>query len=163
SYLEVGGYSDNLNIASGDDEFLMHKIANQDPHGIYFNTNPQGVVYTNSQSSLNHFIQQRKRWASKWTHYKNWRQSLLAVFIGLSNMAVLAGIWHAVLGNFTLIILLFLKLVLEAAYLKSVLIFLNTKVGWVYFVLIQIIYPFYVVYFVVVANLAGYKWKGRSY
>ncbi|MEM6361470.1 MAG: glycosyltransferase [Bacteroidota bacterium] len=163
AYKEVGGYSDNLDIASGDDEFLMHKIANYDPHSIYFNINPDGVVYTNAQSNLNHFIQQRKRWASKWTRYKDWRQSLLAVFIGLSNVAVLAGIWHAILGDFTIMILLFLKLVLELTYLKSVLMFLNTKVSWVYFILIQIIYPFYVVYFVVVANLVGYKWKGRSY
>ncbi|MEM7109585.1 MAG: glycosyltransferase [Bacteroidota bacterium] len=162
-YYEVGGYSDNLKIASGDDEFLMHKIADRHPNSIYFNTNPDGVVYTNPQVSLGTFIQQRKRWASKWTHYKNWVQSLTAVFIGLSNVAVFAGVGLAISGDFVLLILLGSKLLLEVIYLRSVLRFLETKVIWIYFILLQIIYPFYVVYFAVVANLAGYRWKGRSY
>ncbi|MEM6524970.1 MAG: glycosyltransferase [Bacteroidota bacterium] len=163
TYFEVGGYSDNFNIASGDDEFLMHKIADRYPKSVGFNTNPDGVVYTKPQSSLRSFVQQRKRWASKWTYYKNRMQSLMAVFIGFSNLAVIAGVGLAIDGNFTMIVLLLSKLVLEVVYLRSVLKFLNTKVGWLYFILIQIIYPFYVVYFAVVANLAGYKWKGRSY
>lgn len=163
SYYAAGGYTDNRHIASGDDEFLMHKISKLYSTGIYFNTDPDGVVYTRPQKNLGDFTEQRKRWASKWRYYKSWKKSLMPAFIGLSNLSVITGIWLVASGNFVILCLLLVKTMLELIYLGSVLTFLKTRVSWIYFALVQIIYSFYVVYFAVVTNLVGYKWKNRSY
>src|SRR5688572_1499551 len=45
-FFEVGGYANNLHIPSGDDEFLMRKIFQLYPKGIFFLSDSNGVVKT---------------------------------------------------------------------------------------------------------------------
>jgi cellulose synthase/poly-beta-1,6-N-acetylglucosamine synthase-like glycosyltransferase len=59
---EVNGFDGNEHIASGDDEFLMHKIAEKYPNQIVFAHYQPNIVFTQSQENLRTFVQQRKRW-----------------------------------------------------------------------------------------------------
>ncbi len=68
-FFEVGGYNDNLLLSSGDDEFLMQKIARQTNYDIKFCLNKNAIAYTLPNENLSQFYQQRKRWASKGFHY----------------------------------------------------------------------------------------------
>ena len=162
-FYEVGGYTDNDHLASGDDEFLLHKVSAKYPGRIHFNKARASYVKTWPLQSLQQLVQQRKRWASKWTHYNDKRNSLLAVFIGLTNLSVLGAFLYAFSGMYGMWALIGSKVFLEGLFLNKVLRFVDKPLPLIYFFALQVIYPFYVVYFAVVANLGGYTWKGRRY
>ncbi len=69
AFQQVDGYSGNLHLTSGDDEFLMQKIARLRNGNILFNWDKNSVVKTNQNNNLSEFMQQRKRWASKGLFY----------------------------------------------------------------------------------------------
>ncbi len=68
---EVGGLEDNLHLASGDDEFLMQKIARETKYKIRFCPEREAVVLTEPSNTLKSFYNQRKRWASKSLYYND--------------------------------------------------------------------------------------------
>jgi cellulose synthase/poly-beta-1,6-N-acetylglucosamine synthase-like glycosyltransferase len=49
AFYEVDGFSGNENIPSGDDEFLMHKIAGRYPRGVHFIKAEEAIVYTSAR------------------------------------------------------------------------------------------------------------------
>jgi cellulose synthase/poly-beta-1,6-N-acetylglucosamine synthase-like glycosyltransferase len=153
---EVGGFSGNEHLASGDDEFLMHKISEKYPDKVSFNLDKKATVSTTSQVDLQHFYQQRRRWASKWKYYKDWKVSALAIFIFAVNLSVIVCYFTLNL-NFLL-----LKFSAEFIFLSLVIHFLGHRNKIKYIPLIQLIYPFYVVFFGLIAQGKGYNWKGRK-
>lgn len=162
---EVGGFAGNEHLASGDDEFLMHKIAARYPGEVQFLKSPAAVVTTAPHDSLRGFTQQRRRWASKWRHYRDWRVAALAVYVFLVHAAVVAGYGLRVAGVLSwgeFGALLALKFVPEFFFLTRVLGFLGhrRKIGWI--PLVQLVYPFYVTFFGLLAQGKGYRWKGRQ-
>lgn len=155
-FAEVNGFSGNEHLASGDDEFLMHKISNIYPEKVLFNPDINSIVYSKSQVDFNHFYEQRKRWASKWKHYKDWKVIVLAIFIFGVNLGM---IYSLVTLNYSFLIL---KTVLEFVFLSLIVSYLGFKNKIKYIPIIQLIYPFYVVFFGITAQGKGYNWKGRK-
>lgn len=164
-FLEVGGFAGVDHLASGDDEFLMHKIAGRYPDGIKFLKATEAIVQTQPHQSWSAFYQQRKRWASKWRAYKSWLPTLLAVFVFLSNvvpvMAVL-GWWLGHITGAVALGIVGLKVIPEFLFLRRILVFLQKKSSVSAIPLTQILYPFYVVFFGLAAQGKGYSWKGRN-
>ncbi len=164
-FTEVGGFAGVDHLASGDDEFLLHKVAVRYPNGIRFLKSREAIVRTGAHQSWSAFYQQRKRWASKWRAYESWLPTVLAVFVFLSNatpVVALGGWWLGFLdGNETLTVV-GLKLVPEFLFLRQILVFLRKKSSVAAIPLTQLIYPFYVVFFGLVAQGKGYRWKGRN-
>lgn len=164
AFVAVGGFTGVDHLASGDDEFLMHKIASQYPGRVQFLKSTAAIVQTAPHHSWSAFYNQRKRWASKWRAYSTSWPSVLAVFIFMCNAAPLLAVAGWCLGQLSgpltsLIILL--KVVPEFVFLRQVLRFLQKKnvVRWI--PLTQLIYPFYALFFGLVAQGKGYQWKGR--
>ena len=157
---EVGGFAGNEHLASGDDEFLMHKIAQKYPDKVKFNCNIDSIVKTNSQADLKHFYQQRKRWASKWKYYNNWQISALAMFIFTVNLGVIFTYFLFPLQQFSALI--FLKFGAEFIFLSLIIKYLGYKSKILFIPIVQILYPFYVVFFGLLAQGKGYEWKGRK-
>ncbi|MCP9768891.1 glycosyltransferase [Lacihabitans sp. LS3-19] len=157
-FYEVGGYQSNEHLASGDDEFLMHKISEKYPKGIEFAKSEDCIVETNASENIAAFYNQRKRWASKWTHYKSIIPKLLAAFIFFVNLST---IYLAVQFSFKILLIRF---VLEFTFLGAVLLFMKKKKAIFYIPLVQILYPFYVVFFGVISIFMSktYKWKSRE-
>lgn len=85
---EVGGYEDNLNLTSGDDEFLMQKISRTTNYTIKFCFEKDAISYTNPNKTLNQFFQQRKRWASKGLHYVDKKIILTLILIFLFYLGI---------------------------------------------------------------------------
>jgi cellulose synthase/poly-beta-1,6-N-acetylglucosamine synthase-like glycosyltransferase len=156
AFEEVGGFAGNEHLASGDDEFLMHKIAKLYADKVVFNADKDAIVLTKSQPNLQHFYQQRKRWASKWKHYQDWKVSALAIFIFAVNLGV---IWSVFNHDF---INLAVKFSAEFIFLALIIRFLGYKTKIIFIPIIQILYPFYVVFFGLIAQGKGYKWKDRK-
>lgn len=160
AFEKVGGFAGNEHLASGDDEFLMHKIAQKYPNSVKFNVNFNSVVKTNSQPDFKHFYQQRKRWASKWKHYNNWQISALAIFIFAVNFGVI--ITYFLFPLKISLVFLGLKFGSEFVFLSLIVSYLGYFDKIFYIPIIQIFYPFYVVFFGLVSQGKGYNWKGRK-
>ncbi len=79
----VGGYSGNEHIASGDDLFLVQKIALHWPEGIFFLKNRAAAIPTLAMPTWRRLVRQRIRWGSKNVALPEWpvRLSLLFVFV----------------------------------------------------------------------------------
>lgn len=61
-FFEVGGYDEVDHLASGDDEFLMHKIFKKYPDKVAFLKSAEAIVSTSPFNKLKDFIAQRRRW-----------------------------------------------------------------------------------------------------
>lgn len=82
-FYEADGYEGNETIASGDDMFLVQKVAALRPGGIFFLKNPHAAVRTEAKPDWASFFQQRLRWGTKNAALPEWsvKLSLLAVFL----------------------------------------------------------------------------------
>jgi glycosyltransferase involved in cell wall biosynthesis len=165
AFLQVKGFDGVTHLASGDDEFLFHKIAQKYPKQVFFLKNAQTVVHTQAQHTWQGFAAQRQRWGSKWKHYKDGKIKILAILIFLVNLGILIGLgaWGAGYyeGRF-LLLQLGLKWLPEIFYLNFVLRFLDRAKYIILIPVVQLIYPFYIVFFGLLANKSSYQWKGRS-
>jgi cellulose synthase/poly-beta-1,6-N-acetylglucosamine synthase-like glycosyltransferase len=163
---EVGGFAGNESLASGDDEFLMHKVTAKYPEKVQFLKSQDVIVETHAHDSWRSFYNQRKRWASKWKHYDNWQTTALAVFIFSANFILLLAFscWFfefISLKDLGLIILI--KFSAEFVFLSLIVSFLRKKYLIWLIPFVQIIYPLYVVFFGLAAQKQGeYIWKGRK-
>jgi cellulose synthase/poly-beta-1,6-N-acetylglucosamine synthase-like glycosyltransferase len=163
-FYEVGGFKGIDDLASGDDELLLQKVAVQYPNRIAFFKNPQAIVYTHAKHTLQEFLQQRRRWASKSTRYKDKKIVALAVGIWLFNLSLIA---NALLGFYNIyflklfLIQFLLKFVFEAAFLLPITTFFK-RANLV--ALLIILAPIHIIYFVyvgLIGNTRKYAWKGR--
>jgi len=163
-FYEVGGFKGIDDLASGDDELLLQKVAVSYPNRIGFLKNREAVVYTHAKHTLQEFLQQRRRWASKSTRYKDKKVVALAVCIWLFNLSLLV---NGALGFYDvfffklLLVQFLLKYLFEAAYLFPIMAFFKrTQL----ITLLIILIPIHVVYFVyvgLIGNTRKYAWKGR--
>lgn len=159
----VGGFSGNENLASGDDEFLLHKIAARFP--VTFVKSREALVRTAAHTSFHSFYQQRRRWASKWKHYSDWKIPALAIYVFCVHAALIGGVaaWSA--GHLSGTVLLMgigLKAVGEWGFIGSVLAFFGQRKSIPWIPVVQVLYPFYVCFFGLAAQGSGYLWKGRK-
>lgn len=160
AFANVGGFAGNEHLASGDDEFLMHKIFEKYPESVLFNANIDSIVKTESQPDIKHFYQQRKRWASKWKHYDNWQISALAIFIFMVNFGAIITYFYipSIIG----LELLLLKFGVEFVFLSLIISYLGYFKKIFFIPIIQIFYPLYVVFFGLISQGKDYEWKGRK-
>lgn len=163
-FFEVNGFKGIDDLASGDDELLLHKIASLYPEGIGFCKSPEAIVYTHAKESLSAFLQQRRRWASKSTRYKNKSVVVLGVSIWLFNLLILVnlglGFYNPVfwqLAAFSLMV----KFAVEMAFLTRVCKFARRSNLLWYQPLLTLIHILYFVYIGVAGNSGKYNWKGR--
>jgi len=164
---EVHGYEDLPDTPSGDDEFLLAKIAKRWPDSIRFQKSPMALVVTEAPKDWSAIISQKARWASKWR--KGGRQSTqsLAVLTGLIQMAqllMLCSLFWFTSFWWWAVALLALRMIIEFALVTISAKDLGASrpsIGL--FVLSFIIYPFYAIYIALVANFSTFDWKGRRY
>ena len=161
---ELKGFQGIDHLASGDDELFMHKVASAYPNGIGFCKSRDAIVYTHAKANLGEFIQQRKRWASKSTSYKNKGIVILGVLIWLFNLSIiitaLAGFIDPKFWLIALVTIL-LKMLAEFIFLIPICRFRERMKLLYYLPLLNLIHIFYLVYIGIAGNSGKYKWKGR--
>lgn len=94
---EVGGFSYQMSLSSGDDELLMQKIHRDTNYRIKFALDKNAIVYTEANPTLKDFYHQRKRWASKGLFYGD---NLLLIKLVLIFLFYLSLIIQPILGIF---------------------------------------------------------------
>lgn len=166
AFLEVGGYAGNAHIPSGDDEFLLQKLAARYPSRIRFMKQPATLVSTRACGSWKQFLHQRKRWAGKWRLHQEKGAKILApaVFLFYLLQAMLLFLPFFQPRLFPLVLLsLVVKGVADYRFLYSILSFLEKRLSLKVFLFMELVYPFYVLFFAVAATTGGFSWKERSY
>jgi len=89
---------------------------------------------------------------------------VLAVFVFLSSLSVLSAVVAYVTGalsGYTALALVLLRILPEWLFIGSVLRFLEKEQALPYIPLVQVIYPFYVLFFGLAGQKGMYSWKGR--
>lgn len=163
-FLELKGFNGIDDLASGDDELLLHKVASRYPDGIGFCKSREAIVYTHAKPTLGEFMQQRKRWASKSTKYKNKSVVVLGVSLWTFNLFILlnalAGFYDSaywILAGISLLC----KFLVEIAFLVPMCQFAKReKLLW-YHPFLTIVHILYFVCIGILGNSGKYNWKGR--
>jgi biofilm PGA synthesis N-glycosyltransferase PgaC len=166
AFLEVEGYHGNFDVASGDDEFLMRKIVAKYPKPVCFSSDSHTVVRTSTSSSVDQFVHQRLRWASKWGKHTDMTSRGIALFVFAFQLSTLILISLTLLGsiNATIAISLFAtKILVEALFISKVNRFLGLRFNTWAFIVLQVIYPFYVLTIGLLCNFMNFEWKGRRH
>ena len=163
-FYEVGGFAGIDDLASGDDELLLQKVAERYPGRIGFLKQTEAVVYTHAKHTLQEFMQQRRRWASKSTKYKDKKVVAFGLCIWLFNVSLLV---NAALSFYDLYFLklflvqFLLKYLFEILYLLPITTFFKRTC---LVSLLILLIPVHIVYFVVIGlmgNNRKYLWKDR--
>nr|MBX2874414.1 glycosyltransferase [Saprospiraceae bacterium] len=105
AFEQVDGFTGVNSKASGDDVFLLHKIAAAFPGQVGFLKHAQACIQTKAMPDLGSFVQQRLRWGTKNASYSDARVTMIAglVFttcwgILLCSLLSLTGSLHALLA-----------------------------------------------------------------
>lgn len=162
----VGGYSDNLNLSSGDDEILMQKIHANTNYRIKFCTNINALVKTKPNRSFNDFFNQRKRWASKGLFYQNKFlifQLILIFFFFLSIiLELLFGLFYNNIFYLLFALFFLMKILVEFFVMKkgSEIIYNRKKLPR--FLIAELFHIPYILLSAVSGIAGNFNWKGRK-
>jgi len=164
-YHEVGGFNGIDDIASGDDMLLMQKFSAQYPGSIGYAFSMDAMVNTKTEPTWKLFLQQRIRWASKATKYKDpvlFRILLLVYAVNLWVVALLVmGLWNRRAFVFGLILMI-IKLMIEWRFVQNVLQFFSLLPLMRWFPIAQPLHILYTVVSGFFGQTGGYRWKGRN-
>ena len=164
-FYEVDGFKNADHIASGDDMLLMHKIKAKYPSSIGYLFNQHAIVTTAAMPNWKSFFNQRIRWASKATSYKELKIFLVLLLVYVVNLLLLilfiVCFFYPSLFYFLLVFIL-TKAMLEMPFMYAVSKFYGLQKLMIWFVLMQ---PFHIIYMVIsgwLGKFGSYKWKGRK-
>ncbi len=165
AYMEVNGYEITEHIASGDDMFLLLKIAAKYPDGIHFLKSVDATVYTYPKKNIKEFYQQRKRWASKGMKYNNFSVTAVALITYFANLAwlinlILVFFYPELLPLF--VIQTIARMFVEIIFLFSISSFFKRKELTLLYFPTFIFNIFYVIIVGASGSIGGYTWKGRQ-
>lgn len=163
-FTEVGGFKGVDEIASGDDMFLMEKVRMIKPHKIHYLKSHACTVSTFPEKTLSLFFNQRIRWASKSSSYRDYKiKSVLALVYAINAWAlILLGMSIYLLSFSHFLIFLALKIAFELLFLLPVTKFFGQRQLLWWFLPFQ---PFHILYILLagwLGSFGSYKWKGRK-
>lgn len=162
TFERVGGFQGNMQYASGDDVFLLHKFKKQEGVIIQAIKSPGALAYTKTPETVKHFIRQRVRWSAKGVGYTDFAAKALGGVVAAFNIAIVASFLGGLL-SFQLIPIalgaLTAKAIIDFPLIWVVAEFLRKKhLLWLYPSL-AIMYPFYVTLTLALSVLPARRWK----
>ena len=162
-FLSVNNYSQN-SISSGDDVFLLHMVKKFYPRSIVFLKKHEAIVFTNAITSFKSFINQRIRWTSKSSSYKDPDSiltSLLVFIVNLSLVLLLIFSLYDYIFIYLFLLFFLMKSLVDILFLVPVLRFFKRLelIKWI--LPLQIAYSFYITLIVIISNFIPFNWKGR--
>ncbi len=163
---DVKGYEGIDNVASGDDEMLLHKVFKKDSRLVGFLKNHSALVRTYAKQDFKGFVQQRKRWASKSTIFFDYRSSILLSSIFLFNLVLLLSVPFSFYNHQIFIYLqvaFLFKVIFDSIVIIQTLYFFKKLPFIPYIIFLELLYTPYIVTVGILGNLsATYVWKGRK-
>ncbi|MBI3236045.1 MAG: glycosyltransferase [Bacteroidetes bacterium] len=159
-FLKVNGYEGNSHIASGDDEFLMHKLKSNG--SIEFIQSEEAIIKTQALSTYKDYFNQRIRWASKHKKYElNYQKSALAL-VALVHLFSIVMIFLDPSYMVYFLVYFGLKTLVEYKFINVIHRFYRLRTSAFYVAIFQLVYSFVVLFISFRAMFFGYEWKGRK-
>lgn len=170
-FYKVGGFKDNLVLASGDEEFLMQKIRFDTDYKIRFCVLDNSTTFTEPVHSPVKFINQRKRWVSKVLFYRNKMLIPVLVLLYLFYLVFLFSIFLALLSTSfanTIFQIFLIKIFIDMIFMLNGFRLLEFKFGDILkmilvFPIAEIFHLFYISIVPILSYITGFDWKGRNY
>jgi biofilm PGA synthesis N-glycosyltransferase PgaC len=152
-------------LASGDDTLFLHAVKHDPGKSILLLKSVQAIVTTSGVAGWNEFLQQRKRWVSKSLYYRDADTLYTALLVFLVNLTMLYSAVILATGyHFWLFPVTFAgKMVTDFLFLKSFFRFYQRKLPAMRFMVYELVYPLYVVFFAIAGISSGFSWKGRRF
>ena len=164
-FYEVDGFKNADHIASGDDMLLMHKIKIKHPLLVRYIFSKEAIVLTEPMPDWKSFFNQRIRWASKATSYKDKNVLWVLILVYAMNLFLFllffTGFFQPKLFLVWLMFVL-IKALLEMPFMYSVSKFFSLQRLMIWFIIMQ---PFHIAYTAIsgwLGKFGTYKWKGRK-
>ena len=166
AFREVGGYEGNVQHLSGDDEFLLKKVAAQyGAAGCRYLPFWENLVFTQPQGTLSEMLSQRVRWASKWRLHGDFGHvfsAVLPVVAQLIWLGSLGLLWQGGIGFLAFSAVWIGKIISEKLALGKVLNTLGLGLSLSDFVKTSLVHPLYILTVAVGAIRGKFNWKGRA-
>jgi glycosyltransferase involved in cell wall biosynthesis len=162
----VGGYRDNVQIPSGDDEFLMFKVKKRFPEKVTFVFDQSRLIRSKAKSTFRGFLNQRSRWTSKWKYNRNpvFKRIVIAYFLeSVIFVAALIGLVQGQLGLFPFFLVMLFRISASYPYVHKVTRFSADFNPFLYAIFLHFTYPFYVIFIGLNSLFGSYSWKGRRF
>ncbi len=166
AFEEVGGFTYQMSLSSGDDELLMQKIDRDSDYQIKFALDKNAIVSTEANPTIKDFYHQRKRWASKGLFYGD---HLLLIKLVLIFLFYLSLIVQPILG-FILSVKFFLTFIItflfkiSAEYLvlkKGITLLFDSKILKL-FLITEILQVPYILVSGFMGMFGNLVWKDRK-
>lgn len=165
-FYKVGGYDGNQHIASGDDVFLIKKIADLDRDKIVYLKSRRAAATTKAEVTIKQLLKQRVRWASKSKAYASVGIMLVQGVTFVASAAIVFGfILCPMLPSlfFGALFLMFVKSVVDYMFLSQLATFFGGRGMLKGYVLSALFFLIYIIYMALVAlRGASTSWKGRK-
>ncbi|TRO64351.1 glycosyltransferase [Christiangramia sabulilitoris] len=165
TFLQKAGFTENSEIASGDDVFLLQTFRRQGKKLFFIKSRKAGVL-TNYQESLGSLISQRIRWAAKTSSYTSILAKFTGVIVFLMNFSLIFFMVLTFLDLFSyryLMLVFLLKFNVDFILIFKAAKFMNRESLMRHYFWCSIVYPFFTVYVAVASLSGGYDWKGRRF
>jgi cellulose synthase/poly-beta-1,6-N-acetylglucosamine synthase-like glycosyltransferase len=161
-FINLNGFTNNNQIASGDDIFLLEKFIKLYKKKVRFLKSKDVIVKTFPVKNWKDLVNQRVRWAAKTSNYSLLFAKLIGVLVLVINL-ILVGLFFSL--HFKLFFLLFaMKLIIDLFIFIPTIKFYNQKVGFLkHYLQCAFIYPFFSVFVVFKSAVSNYTWKDRSF
>ncbi len=151
---------------SGDDIFLLQHLKKINRNNIKFLKSSESIVFTTPSANLPEFINQRKRWYSKSSLYTDYEILGSGFIVTYANFSLLLVFAICIISSvpWAFLLLLFMaKLSADMIFLYPFLGFIKSrKLLWLAPIL-EIFYPFYILYIMISCRVGRYIWKDRKY
>jgi cellulose synthase/poly-beta-1,6-N-acetylglucosamine synthase-like glycosyltransferase len=165
AFLDVQGFSGNDTIASGDDVFLLEKFIQKWSEKVVYLKSKAALVTTFSVNTLQEFVSQRVRWASKSANYNLRTGKLIGVIVLLMNLLFcVLPLFLLISISWKLLASIFAsKIIIDSLLLLQTVCFTQQKVKPFYLILSGIIYPYITVFIFFKSLFSSYTWKNRTF
>ena len=126
----------------------------------------ENIVFTKPAEDLRSFFEQRKRWTSKVKYYNDGMTILTAISVLLFNLFIITSLLLAAFqSKFGILFfkLLLIKSIIDFPFLFFFSRFYKQSELMKWFILLQLIYPVYVLIVVFSGIFGKFNWKQRNY
>jgi cellulose synthase/poly-beta-1,6-N-acetylglucosamine synthase-like glycosyltransferase len=164
AFHEVNGYAGNDHMASGDDVFLLEKLAAEDILKCSFLKDQEAIVTTYPKLNWKDMITQRARWAQKTGKTKSLLNILVSFHVMVMNMLLIISplLWLLSIIDIKMLLLILLsKLITDVLVLVVGHRFFQDP-SWARSLPLQLILYPVVIIAIAVASLRNIKWSDRD-
>lgn len=166
AFLGIEGFKGNDHLASGDDVFLIQKMASNDPSRVHYIKSRRMAAVTKEETNWSAFWNQRKRWATKTNAYTHKGLFYLQVSIFMVHATIVALFalgFFIPISFFVGLLVLFIKGMVDYLFIQNMTSFFGVSKVNKWFIPSFFMYFPYIFFTAFHANFPSrYEWKGRQ-